>query len=210
MFGTCTPAYIHVDKNSLGYNPAYATRYPYDPDKAKSMFQQLGMLGKSPIKFMQLQGVLPGWGRLAEMVAGDMQAIGLNVQLDPQDFSVFGENVWGSNKGNYQMLTSFMGRGNRYPTFLSQGNIQLNAVANPAFPGSKPPAKYNEGFLKLSVALTEKAQRKWALQMTESIMDESWDIAVAYQRTQYAMAKNLHGFAVSRDEHPILERMSFS
>lgn len=210
MFGTCTPAYVHVDPKSLGYNPAYATRYPYDPEKAKAMFQQLGMLGKAPIKFMQLQGVLPGWGRLAEMVAGDMQAIGLNVQLDPQDFSVFGENVWGSNKGNYQMLTSFMGRGNRYPTFLSQGNIQLNAVANPAFPGSKPPAKYNEGFLKLSVALTEKAQRKWALQMTEAIMDESWDIAVAYQRTQYAMVKNLQGFVVSRDEHPILERMSFT
>ena len=179
MFGAGEVAWVHVDPKSIGYNPAYARMYRYDPAEAKRRFTALGMLNKKPIKIMQLQGIFPNFARLAEMVAGDMNAIGLAAELDPVDITVMAANTWGTDKGNYEAFTSFMGRGNRYPTFLSQGNIQLNAVSNPAFPDDKPPAKYNEGFLKLSTALKPAQQRKWAQQMTASIMDESWDIAVS-------------------------------
>jgi ABC-type transport system substrate-binding protein len=210
MFGAATVAWVHVDPNSIGYDKKYEKMYRYDPAEARRRFQSLGMLNKEPIKIMQLQGIFPNFARLAEMVAGDMNAIGLRAELDPVDITVMAANTWGTNKGNYEAFTSFMGRGNRYPTFLSQGNIQLNAVSNPAFPNDKPPAKYNKGFLELSHALTASEQRKWSLQMTQSIMDESWDIAVAYQRTQYPTVKNFSGFRVTRDEHPILEGAFFT
>jgi peptide/nickel transport system substrate-binding protein len=210
MFGTGSPAFVHVDHASIGWKPEFDKRYAYDPDLAKKRFEALGMLGQKPIEIVQLQGVLPLIGRLAEMVAGDMNAIGLSAKLTPVDISVWGERFYASDAGNYDMITSFMGRSNRYPTFPAVGNIGLNPISNPAWPNNKPPAKYTEGFLKLQTAQSPAEQKKWALQMQESVLDESWDIAVAYQHTQYAMAKKLKNFKIGRDDWMILDEMYYT
>jgi peptide/nickel transport system substrate-binding protein len=210
MFGTGEVAYVHVDTNSIGYDPSFAERYTYDPQQAKERFEALGMLGQDPIEILQLAGTLPLIGRLAEMVAGDMNAIGLNAKLVPLDLSVWGERFFGSDKGNYDMLCSFMGRSNRYPSLPAVGNIGLNPLDNPLFPDNKPPAKYTEAFLALGKALTAEEQKKWALQQEETVLDESWDIAVAYQKTQYAMRQDIQGFGISRDDWMILDGISFT
>jgi len=210
MFGTGKPAYVHVIPESIGWEPSFAKRYTYDPGLAKKKFKALGMLNKKPIEIVQLTGVYPLIGQLAEMVAGEMNAIGLKATLKPVDTAGWLDVHVGAHAGQYDMIMSFMGRANRYPVFAAVGNPALEPVGNPAWPKGKPPAAYTNAFLQLQRAQTKAAQRKWALAMQEVVLDESWDIAVSYQAFQYAMVKNLQGFQNSRDDWIILDSAHYA
>jgi peptide/nickel transport system substrate-binding protein len=205
MFGTGKPAYVHVVPESIGWQPSFAKRYAFDPGLAKKKFQALGMLNKKPIEIVQLTGVFPLIGQLAEMVAGEMNAIGLKANLKPVDTAGWLDVHVGAHAGQYDMIMSFMGRANRYPVFAAVGNPALEPIGNPAWPKGKPPAAYTHAFLQLQRAQTNAEQRKWALAMEEVVLDESWDIAVSYQAFQYAMTKKLQGFQNSRDDWIILD-----
>jgi ABC-type transport system substrate-binding protein len=144
------------------------------------------------------------------MVAGDMNAIGLNATLVPVDVAVWGERFYASDAGNYDMLTSFMGRSNRYPSRPASSNLGLNPISNPSLPDDKPPVAYTEAYRRLIASQDIDEQRSLAVEMEKIILDESWDIAVAYQRAQYAMVPDLKGFAISRDDWIIVDGMYWS
>jgi peptide/nickel transport system substrate-binding protein len=210
MFGTGEVAWVHVAPTSIGWEVSFTKRYSYDPDLAKAKFKALGMLGKKPIEIVQLTGVYPLIGDLAEMVAGEMNDIGLNAALKPVDTAGWLDVHVGAHAGDYDMIMSFMGRGDRYPVFAAVGNPALEPIGNPAWANGKPPAAYSNAFTQLQHAQTPADQRKWALAMEECVLDESWDIAVSYQSFQYAMDKNLMGFANSRDDWIQLDAAYFA
>src|SRR5262249_43997439 len=132
LFNTGAPAYVDVTPNSLGWQSSFTSRYPYDPELAKAKFKALGMLDQKPIEIVQLQGILPGIGKLAEIMAEEMNGIGLNASLLPSDVSIWAARFFGSDIGNFDMITSFIGRAQRFPSLVANGNGGPNAFGNSA------------------------------------------------------------------------------
>ena len=209
LFGLGQVAYVHVNKQSIGWEPAFDKKYHYNPALAKRKFAALGMLHEKPIEIVQLQGLLPTIGLLAEMLAGEMNAIGLNAKLVPVDISVWSSRFFGQDAGDFDILTSFMGRIDRYPTQPVSTNAGLFPVKNPCWPGGLTPKAYRNAYDNLLFALTPKEQRKWALALMKADLDYSWDIAVASFNIHYAMTKKVKGFLDSRDDFIMLDSAYF-
>jgi ABC-type transport system substrate-binding protein len=205
LYGLGTVAYVHVTQDSIGWEPKFNSTYSYDPDLAKKKFQALGMLGKAPIQILQLTGEFPAIGQLAEMMADEMNAIGLNATLLPVTYSVFAERFFGSEGGDFDMMTSFMGRCDRYPTQPAGTNAGLFPIANPLWPAGKPPASYTHAYEELQHALTPASQRYWALELMGADLYYCWDIAVASFGLQYGLVHGLTNVVDSRDDFIILD-----
>jgi ABC-type transport system substrate-binding protein len=205
LFGRGQPAFVHVTHDSIGWEPSFDNTYSYNPSIALEKFSKLDMLGKAPIQLMQLTGVIPTIGALCEMMAAEMTAIGLNVTLDPVEDSEWADRFVGAHAGDFDMMCSYMGRCNRYPTQPVATNEGLFPVGNPCWPGGNPPKAYVDAYNELLHALTPAEQRKWALKLMGADLYYSWDIAVATWGAVYALPKNLAGFNDSRDDYIILD-----
>jgi ABC-type transport system substrate-binding protein len=210
LFGLGTPTCIHATKGSLGWSESLANAYQYDPGRAKRTFQNLGMLGKAPIEIVQLTGTLPGIGALAELTAAEMNAIGLNARLVPVDSATWADRFFGANAGDYDIMCSFMGRANRYPTLWVSTNGALKTVDNPSWGGGPAPADYSNAYSELLHAMTPEAQQEWATKLIQAGLNQSWDIAVANFGLQYALKKELTGVVESRDDYIQLEGTKFT
>jgi peptide/nickel transport system substrate-binding protein len=208
LFGTGSPTYTFAPPSSIAWEPSFAHAYPYNPVKAKAMFQKLGMIpAKTPIQVMQLTGIIPALGANAEIMADEMNKIGLTAQLSPVDISVWADRFKGTHAGDFDLMTSSDGTVNRYPILQTAGNTGSKVASNPLWPGGKPPAAYINAVLAATFAKTPAAQKK-ASQRFEAIqLNLSSDIAVANQRTQYAMKKNVSGFGDGRDDWVILDHV---
>ena len=205
LFGLGKPAYVHVTDDSIGWEPSFDHTYSYNPSIALEKFQKLDMLGKKPIEIVQITGIIPTIGALCELMAAEMTAIGLNATLVPVELSEWVSRFYGEQGGDFDILCSYMGRCNRYPTQPIGTNAGLFPVNNPCWPGGNPPKQYVDAYNELLHALTPAEQRKWALALMGADLYYSWDIAVATWGAQYALPKNLVGFADGRDDYIILD-----
>ena len=208
LFGTGSPTYTFAPRDSIAWLPKFAKAYPYDPAKAKAMFQKLGMIPpKKPIQVMQLTGIIPAIGANAQILAEEMNKIGLTAELVPVDIAVWVDRFKGSHAGDFDLMTSSDGTVNRYPILQTAGNTGSKVADNPLWRGGKPPLSYRKAILDATFAKTPAQQKKTSQKFEEIQLNLSSDIAVAYQRTQYAMKNNVKGFADGRDDWVILDHI---
>jgi peptide/nickel transport system substrate-binding protein len=211
LFGTGTPTQTFAPPGSLAWKPSLAKTFPYDPQLAQSMFKSLGLIGSSqPIRILQLTGIIPAIGLNASLLAQEMQAIGVNAQLEPADVGVWLDKFKGSQAGDFDLMTSSDGTVNRYPILQTAGNTGSKVASNPLWAGGVPPANYINAINQATFAVTPAQQQHWCQTFETIQQNESFDIAVAYQRTQYAFSKKLTGFMDGRDDWLILDHMKYT
>ena len=205
LFGLGVPTCVHPTKGSVGWSESLSNAFQYDPERAKETFKKFNMLGKDPIEIVQLTGILPGIAALAEITAAEMNAIGLNAKLIPVDVAGWADRFFGAHAGDYDVMCSFMGRANRYPTQWAGTNAALKPVDNPSWGGGPTPKDYSTAYNELLHAVGPDAQEEWATKLIQAGLTQSWDIAVANFGLQYALKKELTGVVDSRDDFIILE-----
>lgn len=211
LFGTGAPTYTFAPPTSIAWEPKFAHAFPYNPAKAKALFQKLGMIpAKKPIQVMQLTGIIPTLGANAVILAEEMNKIGLKAQLVPVDIAVWVDRFKGTRAGEFDLMTSSDGTVNRYPILQTAGNTGSKVAENPLWPGGRPPAAYRNAILAATFAKTPAQQKKASQRFEEIQLNLSSDIAVAFQRTQYAMKKNVTGFGDGRDDWPILDHVQLA
>jgi peptide/nickel transport system substrate-binding protein len=211
LFGTGSPTYTFAPSTSIAWEPKFAHPYPYDPALAKSLFEKLGMLNSStPIQVLQLTGIIPAIGQNAEILAEEMNKIGLKAELVPADIATWVSKFKGDQAGSFDLMTSSDGTVNRYPILQTAGNTGSKVASNPLWKGGVPPADYRNAILQATFARTAADQKKWSQRFEEIQLNESFDIAVAYQHTQYAMKHNVTGFGDGRDDWVILDHVKLA
>jgi peptide/nickel transport system substrate-binding protein len=87
LFGAAQPVNSPMASSLFGY--CRAGDYAYNPSKARSMLQTAGAAGMS-LKLMSPQGRYIGDYDVAQAVAGDLRAVGLNVTVpNPSDWPTY-------------------------------------------------------------------------------------------------------------------------
>lgn len=76
----------------FGYNPDLKP-YPYDPDKAKQLLEQAGYDG-TPIDMLQLVGRIPYDKEVGEALAGELEKVGLKINLKFVDIGGASQALW--------------------------------------------------------------------------------------------------------------------
>ena len=144
--GLGTPTYAFVPPTSLAWKPSFAHAYSYNPELAKSKFKALGMLHmKQPIQIVQLTGILPHFGILAENIWQDMSAIGMNVQLVPVDIAEYSSLFSGDKKGQFDIMPGEWGTVNQYPLLAVAGNSALKIGPHQNMAGGQPEIRQQSG-----------------------------------------------------------------
>jgi ABC-type transport system substrate-binding protein len=207
LHGTGTPTYTFAPRTSIGWKPEFANAYPYDPAVAKRMFTQLGMVNAKPIELLQLTGILPSIGQNAELLAEELNSIGVRTKLVPADIATWTSRFLGDQAGSFDLMTSTDGTVNRYPILQTAGNTGSKVEGNPLWKGGRPPADYRDAILDATFAISPEEQKAASQHFVQVQLDASFDIAVAYQPTQYAMKRSVKGFQDGRDDWVILDQV---
>ncbi len=91
--GVYLPAYTPLEPSTLGYNPALATMYPFDPAKAKQLLDKAGWTVGSngmrqrhgvPLKPLFINQSGDQFDQVAQTVQAYMRQVGIDLQLTDQ------------------------------------------------------------------------------------------------------------------------------
>src|SRR5215216_5629353 len=94
--GHYTPGAGPIAPTLLGYDPSLADRYPYDPEKAKSLVAESGL---SDISFDLYNRANSFWPLLGQLIQSDLAAVGITVNLQSLEDAEFFDRV---NTGEVQ------------------------------------------------------------------------------------------------------------
>ena len=129
---------------------------------------------KQAIQIVQLTGILPHFGILAEKIWQDMSAIGMNVELVPVDISEYSSLFSGAQKGEFDIMPGEWGTVNQYPLLAVSGNsaLKVGPHDNMAWwPTGNPPAYWVAAVDALGQAATPAAEVAAAQHLLEVFLD---------------------------------------
>ncbi len=110
-----SPAYF-------GYNTELAP-YPYDPDRAREMIAASG-IGTTPIELQVPMGRYFMASEVAQVLAGQLEEVGLNVQIREYDFATWVQPFSQGEMGPMSMI------GQSWPTLDAGGLLTLYTSGN--------------------------------------------------------------------------------
>lgn len=168
--------------------------YGYDPAKAKALLKAAGVTSLS-LKMVSPQGRYPQDYQVAQAIAGDLRAIGVNVTLaNPTDFSTYLSQVMvAPDKATSDLR--LLGWGSLYGD-ASQALLQFQTI-------QMPPAGYdgtlftNKAYDTLvdagNSALTDSARFDKYCQAQKILMQQAPAIWLYQEQNPVAVATSVHG-----------------
>lgn len=99
--GVGRPANLPWAENSPAYDKAQDTTYGYDPAKAKALVAQVGAVPTIPLSFPAGNAT---YEAVAQIVQGDLKAVGITVELKPVEYADFITQLIGGTFDGFWIL----------------------------------------------------------------------------------------------------------
>jgi len=143
--------------------------YPYNPDKAKSLLEPLGITLANPLTIDFVYGTNPERNDLFTLVQGDLAKVGINIVLKPLDRTAQ-MKISTSGWTNQLMQTSFSYNGleMQYSTSV-QGNLSANKVS---LVSMDTPAEFQTLFLKAKAETDMDKREAYYEQLNKMAIDD--------------------------------------
>lgn len=168
--------------------------YGYDPAKAKTLLKAAGVTSLS-LKMVSPQGRYPQDYQVAQAVAGDFRAIGLNVTLaNPTDFSTYLSQVMVAPSKATSDLR-LLGWGSLYGD-ASQALLQFQSIQMPptGYDGTLFTNKAYDDLVNAgNSALTDSARFDKYCQAQKILMQQAPAIWLYQEQNPVAVATSVHG-----------------
>ena len=183
--------------NTMAFGPDWAVpdglnEYPYDPEMAKQLLAEVDW---DPSTEVTIE-IVPGQtdrDQVVTIVAGQLQAVGINAVVEPMDGTAMGSDI---GDRNFDLLMSIYGLFNADPAAMSfrlacaQGNGggNLSNYCNPEL----------DELLAAGVATTDQDERAAIYADAQKIVNEELPVILLYSpRTISATSDRLEGYVAS-------------
>lgn len=183
--------------NTMAFGPDWAVpdglnEYPYDPEKAQELLAEVGWDSDTEVTIE----IVPGQtdrDQVVTIVAGQLQAVGINAVVEPMDGTAMGSDI---GDRNFDLLMSIYGLFNADPAAMgfrlacAQGNGggNLSNYCNPEL----------DELLAAGVATTDQDERAAIYADAQKIVNEELPVILLYSpRTISATSDRLEGYVAS-------------
>lgn len=183
--------------NTMAFGPDWAVpdglnEYPYDPEKAKELLAEVDWDSDTEVTIE----IVPGQtdrDQVVTIVAGQLQAVGINAVVEPMDGTAMGSDI---GDRNFDLLMSIYGLFNADPAAMSfrlacaQGNGggNLSNYCNPEL----------DELLAAGVATADQDERAAIYADAQKIVNEELPVILLYSpRTISATSDRLEGYVAN-------------
>jgi peptide/nickel transport system substrate-binding protein len=148
-----------------GYNPTLASRYPYDPTKARKLLAEAGYPHGFTMRILDMKAL--GFDTLAQAIAGQLQNVG--IKAEPVDAANRGDYFGKLASGKYE--TSILGFGGLpgyflYGLLLGPGATQFNPL--------KTRSSVLDSAYRSLLPLSTAAAKPYARKMVGYVTEQAW------------------------------------
>jgi ABC-type transport system substrate-binding protein len=194
LFGQSEPTVLLYPKFSLAYNPKFDGFYKFDPAKAKELLGKAGY-GSGFKATIVAPTNFPELVDMSQFLQADLKKIGVELDVQPLDPAQWYPKL---NSGDYQMTFSFAGNSHKYPTRMALGTA-YRLANNPLWPAG-PPKAYADAVNAANGTLNPAEQKRAFDRIQEVMLDEAWNLSVAWRYTLFASQKYVRGLDWSVDD----------
>jgi peptide/nickel transport system substrate-binding protein len=143
-------------KGWIGYDPAIKP-HPYDPARAKALLAEAGVGSGLTTSWKHTQGTFPADAELAAAVAGQLRAVGVNLELIPTSYGQIQKDL---ADGNFDGMISGSWATQADPdSYLNWFFVQHQAVTRPEMKELALKAR-SEGDTEKRIALLQELGKK--------------------------------------------------
>jgi|GEM_PF-1965058 len=205
--GMGSPTGVPALPTSIAYTPELEIPTAGDPDMAKAL---LAEAGAKDIAVAITYNAADDTARLeAEVIAANLQAVGINLTLDPTENNVYIER---RGKADFDMLLSVASGSSGHPAGLENSFVYL-VTGNVFFEGTDPqPAEYvtySESFLRAMAATSEDEARVAWQTAFKALKDGAWVDVLCGQPFLMVSTSKLKGVTWTEVDKPVFKYAYF-
>ncbi len=199
--GMAIPTGSFVPENSIAYSPELEIKSTGDPEAAAARLKEAGVT--NPTIQLTYDSADPAARLQAELIAANLGALGITVNLDPVETSVFNQR---RTSQQFEMLISILAGTNVHPAGL-QNSFVFATVNNPFFKDSQPQefldyqAAFNAG---MAATGAEEAKAQWQKAL-RAIKDGAWADALAATPLVVITSNKVKGYTWTESDKPVLK-----
>jgi peptide/nickel transport system substrate-binding protein len=180
------------------YDAEQASRYLYDLDQARQLLEEAGVADLEMTAICP--AALPETGRALQIIQGDLNELGVSIQIEQLEGAVLTERWLG---GDFQLACSASAVPQR----------DLSSVFDTVAPFRADDRNnahwFDEAYRSLAqeakTTLDEAARLEIYAQLRDIIVDESWVVPISTRPIAYAVRASMEGFDSSVSDFLMLE-----
>lgn len=187
-YGYSKPLVLPYPPSSPASDPAYLTKYAFDLDAAKALWEQAGRPRGGEVAVPQN----PETQQLVEVIQSDLKKIGFDLKIVPLDTTTY---VQRANSGDLPSAAIAIGNSLGTPSRIAT-NTGLRTEANTWWK-TNPPQSYVEAIEACNRAVDEAEQKAGYERLNEVLLDECWAVGIGLRQFVFATAKEVTGFRLA-------------
>lgn len=200
--GLSAPSGQPAGRWTSGHNPNVRP-YPYDPDQAKALLFDAGIVTSFGLRFDVVTGRAPGDAAMMDFIAAQLKDVGIDAEMREIPYGrwlqSFASGIWPNDTDGFMLPFDSM------PINDVQSALEPYSCANPA------PFFCDDGLTAEIVAVNEEMMFTKRLGLLDSLAQKIHDLAPAIFLTEqfdlFAVSRDVSGFAVA-GRVPIYESVS--
>ena len=200
--GLAAPSGQPAGRWTMGYNPDVRP-YPFDPERAKALMFDAGIVSEFGLRFDVVTGRAPGDSAMLERVAEDLRIIGVNAEMRVIPYGrwleSYASGLWPNDTDGFLLPFDAM------PTNDVQSALMPYTCENPApfYCDSEVSAE----ILSASETVDYSARLNVLDALTSKIHDEAPALFLTEQFDLFALSRLVEGFSVA-GRVPVYENIS--
>lgn len=190
--GAGTPANLPWPESSPAYDARANQTYAYDAAKAKELVSQLGDQPTLPLAYPAGNG---NFEAVAQVVQANLEAVGIETKLEPQEYSQFIKQLIGGTFGGLWILEHSYAQ--YTPSTLTVSAYPFNADKNASHFSSPAYQKHADGAWQRDSGTDQGAVRIYR-QLNQDLLDNLFLIEIAVTPPRVATTAKVHDIGLSK------------